>query len=59
MYCFIVSVECQVLELPGVLERSIVGLSTVLKSPAFMVFVELHIKEKKLWKKDGLSVGAI
>ena len=47
MYCFIISVECQFLELLGVLERSIVGSMTVLKSPAIMRFVE-HSKEKRL-----------
>ena len=53
MYCFMTSVECQFLELPDVLERSIMGLMAVLKSPAIMGFVELYIKEKKLQKKNG------
>ena len=42
--------------LPGVLERSVVGLITVLKSPAIMMFAELYSEEKKLWKKDGSSL---
>lgn len=49
---FPVSVEGQCLGLPDVLEWSVVGLVTVLKSLA-MIFVELHSKEKKLWKRMG------
>lgn len=57
IYCFIVSVECQFLELPEVLERSIMGLRTVLKSPAMMRLFEFDNMEKRLWKKDSSSLS--
>ena len=50
------SVECQFLKLPEVLERSIVGLMIVLKSPAVMRLFEFDNMEKMLWKKDGSSL---
>lgn len=37
IYCFSVSVECQFLKLPEVLDLSRVGLITVLKSPPITI----------------------
>lgn len=45
--------EHQILKLPGECDRSSVGLITVLKCPAMMMFVELHSNENRLKKKDG------
>ena len=57
MYCFSISMECQFLELLEVLEWSIAV--TVLKFPSIMIFVEVHSKEKKIWKMDwSSSLGA-
>lgn len=48
--CFITSVECQCLELPEVLERSIVGLLTVFKSLAIVILADSLSSEKKYGK---------
>ena len=54
MYCFSSSVECQDRRLPAVLDRSVVGLITVLKSPPIMISVDSCNVEKNVLKKDGL-----
>ena len=56
MYCFNNSVECQFLKLPAVVDRSVVGLITVLKSPKIMILVDSCNIEKNVSKKDGSSL---
>ena len=55
MYCFNSLVECQDRRLPAVLDRLIMGLITVLKSPPIMISVDACNVEKNVLKKVGLS----
>lgn len=53
MYYFIISVEWQSHELPEILELSIVGLITVLKFPAFIIFVSHTVRRKRCGNRMG------
>ncbi len=53
LYCFIILVDCHFLLV--VVDRSIVGLRTLLKSPPMMILetVKLYKDVKYLWGKKG------